>query len=47
MGGARRTPHAPLAPRPGTAVPLRDCRYDRDQFGYTIVRSMIRRSSGR
>jgi DNA-binding transcriptional LysR family regulator len=26
MGGARRTPHVPLAPRPGKAMPLRDRR---------------------
>ena len=26
MGGARRTPQAPHAPRRGKAVPLRDCR---------------------
>src|SRR2546427_8417451 len=27
MGGASRPPQSPSAPRPGKAVPLRDCRY--------------------
>ena len=27
MGGARRAPQSPHAPRPGEAVPLRDCSY--------------------
>ena len=27
MGGTRRAPHTPLAPRPGAPGSLRDCRY--------------------